>query len=162
MKSKESGHDYEYNIVNKNIRIYASVRDYTFLKYLRLVMKWGMAYSKMTPSELELLLYLYAEGRFTRGDFSEFKKVTGVLSHISVAKLVRDGWIRSWGKTKQTDKELFLPTNKAVALCNRMHKMLLGEEEIPETSRSNPLLKGGDKTFLGLIKKMNKDNRKKG
>ena len=52
---------------------------------------------------------------------------------------------------------------KGKQLINRMYRIMLGQEDIPETERSNHIMKGDtymDKVLSVSIKKLNKDKNR--
>ena len=63
-----------------------------YLKYWRVVRYYIKKKYKLTTAELETLLFLKTEGRFSRDDFQKFNEVIS-WNKDRFEKLRRDGWI---------------------------------------------------------------------
>lgn len=144
--------------------IYFQRETFSFLQYLRVVMHWAKRNSDLTRPQIELLLYLHPIGIFKKQDFTFFCRVVQMNHNGLFAMLVEEGWIEQWRPAKYSKKQaaLYTLTQKAIKLCNRIHKMCLGEEKVPEgtankmTSSERPI----DKYYMNVIKKMNEKNSK--
>lgn len=138
-----------------------SSRDYDFLQYIRPVFKWATENSGLTRPQVELILYLYPKGVFTKKDFYDYHKILGMYQIKTFQMMVKDGFIVTWRPKKRGQKALYSLTNKAKQMCDKMHKFLTGEKEIPINSRNNVLAQDGrpriDNYYMTVIKKMNKD-----
>ena len=136
-----------------------SAREHDFLKYIRIVMKWAKANNPaLSKGDIELLLYLYPKGPFTKYYFKEFYKTLGLYQSKALDKLRIEGYVEDFLGYTGTGRKYVL-THKAKLLCSRMHKMLLGLEEIPTTS-SNKMYDSGkaiDKAYLKVMESMNKE-----
>ena len=80
-------------------------------------------------------------------------------------RLQRDGWIDKVhiGKGRYRDHNKYKVSYKGKMLINRIYKMLIGEESIPESSKRNTILKRKsyiDKVYSQAIKKFNKQKEK--
>lgn len=140
------------------IRIYGE-RDYCFLKYIRVVMKWAVEHSGLSRPEIETLLYLYSKGTFTKQEFFFYYKTVGMTTRWNLDRYITDGWIKQWRTGKRNMEGLFDLTSKAKIVCCKMHKMCVGEMDIPVSRRSNPLNKKKDvkvnAQYTLLFKQMN-------
>lgn len=150
---------------SKPIPRYSSVREYDFLKYIRVVFKWAMSNYDLSRIDLDMLLYLYPEGPFSKSKFSKFHKILGIHSMKTFDELVEKGWLTVW-RPKQTDKHaLYTLTNKGKKLCDRMHKFCTGELKIPTSATANKIAQDGgpriNNYYMNVIKKMNKDRKRK-
>jgi hypothetical protein len=138
-----------------------STRDYDFLQYIRPVFKWATENSGLTRPQVELMLYLYPKGVFKKSDFFEYHKILGMYQSKTFDMFVKDGFINVWRPKKQGHPALFSLTNKAKQICDKMHKFLTGEKEVPVNSRNNVLAQEGGARingyYMNVIKKMNKD-----
>lgn len=142
---------------------YQQTVEYDFLQYIRIVKKWALENHNITTKELDMLLYLNPAGIFTQKDFYFFHKTIGMYGNKAFERLMAEGWISVWRERKNQQKALYTLTTKAKLLCNRMHKMCLGEEDIP-VSRANKMLTSDkviNKYYLEVIKKMKKSDNKK-
>ncbi len=74
--------------------------------------------------------------------------------------------VRSFRGASRGKAEIFILTDKAKMMCDRMHKMLIGDEDIPTNARYNKLAESGGKRinnyYMDIIKKMNKENKGRG
>lgn len=140
-----------------------STRDYDFLQYVRPVFKWATENSELTRPQVELMLYLYPKGVFTKKDFYDFHKILGMYQIKTFQLFVKKGFMTTWRPKKKGQKALYTLTNKAKQICDKMHKFLTGEKEIPVNSRNNVLAREEgvriNGYYMDVIKKMNK-NRK--
>lgn len=140
---------------------YRSKRDYDFLQYIRIVFKWATENYDLTRPELELLLYLYPMGTFTKYEFFQFTKTVSMYQNRLLDKFIDNGYIHIWRTKKGNESRLYALTNKAKTLCSRMHKFCTGEINMPESPRFNNLAKNDDKRingyYMDIIKKMNKN-----
>ena len=132
-----------------------------FLKYYRLVSRWACKTQELQIADLELLFYLDPILYFTIDDFKE-----GTLYYAwdkdRFWRLTREGWIqRSAGR--EGGKFKYKVSQKGKLLIRRIYKMLIGEEDIPETAKRNKIMKRSsysDKVYSQAIKAFNKQNRK--
>ncbi len=133
-----------------------------FLKYYRLVSRWACKEHGLNIADLELLFYLDPLKYFTVVDFKD-----GTLYYSWDPKrfyrLQNDEWITKihHGGGKVGGKSKYTTSTKARRLIGRIYKMLIGKEDIPESTRRNNIMKGGsysEKVLRQAIKKFNKDN----
>ena len=144
---------------------YRTTREYDFLQYIRLVMKWATVNNDLLRGEVELLLYLYPMGTFSKKTFNEFHKTYGMYQMKTFSKMINEGWIVLWRPRKNNETALYALTNKAKTMCSKMHKFCTGELEIPESTVN--ALRKNDKSkpriydyYMDAIIKMNKNRRK--
>ena len=142
-------------------------REYDFLQYIRLVMKWATTNNDLSRGEVEILLYLYTKGTFNKDTFSKYHRTFGMYQMKTFDKFLEQGWIKMWRpKTKKGEAALYVLTNKGKTLCSKMHKFCTGEMEIPET-KANVLSKNNGENprmydyYFDAIKKMNRDRDNK-
>lgn len=141
---------------------YRSRIEYDFLKYIRVVFKWvADNYPELNRPEVELLLYLYGIGAFSKKQFNDYHKLLGLYSIKTLKKFEKDGWIRVWRVRKGREHALYTLTQKAKIMCNKMHRYAAGVEEIPLNPVSNKMDRVDapriNNYYLDMIKKMNKD-----
>lgn len=136
-------------------------RDYDFLQYIRPVFRWATENYGLSRPYVELILFLYPKGVFTQNDFYNFHKILGIYQIKTFKMMLKEGFIVVWRPKKRGQKALYSLTNKAKQMCNKMHKFLTGEKEIPINSKNNILAQEGrpriDKYYIDVIKSMNKD-----
>lgn len=136
-------------------------REYDFLKYIKVIFRWGTKHSGLSRPNLEILLYLYAKGTFTRAELAEYYTTLGVMTRRKWQQWFDDGWFVVWRSSKRNVKGLYDLSSKAKIVCSKMHRMCTGEVDIPVTRRSNPLNKRRDivvnKYYTKLFHKMNRE-----
>lgn len=139
-------------------------RKYTFLKYWRIVRYWAKRKYDITQEDLEILLYLYDEELFTRGQFRKFE---GILSwdRNRFNHLQSKGYIVVWRKKNNPRQaKLYTLSQSARRIVTTLYKKLLQEEHIPENKNNNPIFKGDnymDKVYRKAIQRMNMARERK-
>lgn len=135
------------------------VKELNLLKHYRIIRKWAAKTNSLKEADLELLIYLEATDLFTKQDF---KNGTHAYSWDNRRwnRLLKEGWIVVWRQRNRTTQKyhIYKVSFKCKQLINRMYRIILGEEEIPTTERSNHLMKGktySDKVLATTIKNMN-------
>lgn len=166
-RAKKVGYKDGYgNTIKVNTKIpyprYRSRIEYDFLKYIRVVFKWvADNYPELNRPEVELLLYLYGTGAFSRKQFNDYHKLLGLYSVKTLRKFEKEGWIRLWRTRNGKTHALYTLTHKAKIMCNKMHRFAAGVEEIPDNPVSNAMAREDapriNNYYLDIIKRMNKD-----
>jgi len=135
------------------------IKELNLLKHYRIIRKWAAKTNSLKEADLELLIYLEATDLFTKQDF---KNGTHAYSWDNRRwnRLLKEGWIVVWRQRNRTTQKyhIYKVSFKCKQLINRMYRIILGEEEIPTTERSNHLMKGktySDKVLATTIKNMN-------
>ena len=139
----------------------SDLKELNLLKHYRIIRKWACKTNKLTDGELELLIYLDAIDLFTKQDFK-----TGTYAYSwdnrRWNKLLKEGWIVVWRHRNRTTQKynIYKVSFKCKQLISRMYRIILGEEDIPITERSNKIFKRktySDKVFSHAILNVNKD-----
>lgn len=109
---------------------------YGIFKYYRLVNRYMSARHDLTTPEVELLLFLDAEGKFIREDY-----VTGNFIQTwnpkRWSKLINDGWIVIWRESDYTsrgrglNKNIYELSRKGKLMVRDFYKFVLGEKDLP-------------------------------
>ena len=142
----------------------SDLKDLNLLKHYRIIRKWACKTSDLNDADLELLLYLEALDLFTKQDFK-----TGTFAYSwdnrRWNRLLKDGWIVVWRKRNRTTQKyhIYKVSFKCKQLISRIYRIMLGEEEIPETVRSNKIMKRisyTDKVLAVAIEHVNSDNKR--
>ena len=143
---------------------YRSRVEYDFLKYVRLVFKWAQENYGLTRPRLELMLFLYGTGAFSKKQFSDYHKTVGMYGDKNLDALIEEGWVSVWrpANPKERIHKLYTLSQKAKLMCNKMHKYSCGVEEIPLTPERNILVQNKEEKringyYLDAIKRMNLD-----
>jgi|TARA_R100000900_G_scaffold70219_1_gene55761 hypothetical protein len=142
----------------------SDLRDLKLLKHYRIIRKWACKTSDLNDADLELLIYLDALDLFTKQDFK-----TGTFAYSwdnrRWNRLLKEGWIVVWRQRNRTTQKyhIYKVSFKCKQLISRMYRIILGEEEIPVTERSNKIMKRKsytDKVLAVAIEHVNSDNKK--
>jgi hypothetical protein len=77
--------------------------------------------------------------------------------------LLKDGWIVVWRPRNHTTQKynIYKVSFKCKQLISRMYRIMLGTEEIPTSTKRNPIMKGKTYTDIVLkkaIENVNKNN----
>lgn len=139
---------------------YRTTENYDFLQYIRLVFKYATENYELTRPELEVLLYLYPKGTFTKTRYREYQKTVSMYQIKAFRDFVKEGWIRMWAPAKKGSVTKYCLTQKSRVLCSRLHKMCTGELDIPTSPRSNSLNKKKKRIhqyYLDEMIRMNSD-----
>ena len=132
-----------------------------FLKYYRLVSRWACKTHGLNIADLELLFYLDPIKYFTIQDFKD-----GTLFYSWDKKrfyrLQREEWIEKIhkGNGRLGDHNKYKVSSKGRRLIQRIYRVLVGEEDLPESTKRNKIMKGKsytDKVYRQAIQKFNKD-----
>lgn len=142
----------------------SELKDLNLLKHYRIVRKWACKTCNIKDADLELLIYLEAIDHFTKQDFK-----TGTYSYSwdnrRWNRLLKEGWIVVWRKRNRTTQKynIYKVSFKCKQLISRMYRIMLGEEDIPTTTRSNIIMKKKtyiDKVLSHSILNVNKDKNR--
>jgi hypothetical protein len=137
------------------------LQELNLFKHYRIIRKWISKTCNIKEADLELLMYLDALNLFTKQDFK-----IGVYSYSwdnrRWNRLLKDGWIVVWRKRNRTTQKyhIYKTSFKFKHLLSRIYRIMLGEEDIPETEKSNKIMKRNsymDKVLTVAIKNVNKD-----
>ena len=135
-----------------------------FLKYYRLVSRWACKTHELNIADLELLFYLDPIKFFTVQDFKD-----GTLFYSWDRKrfyrLQNEGWIKKIhdGNARLGEHNKYVVATKGKRLITRIYKILVGEEDLPETTKRNKIMRGesySDKVYRQAIKKFNRDKER--
>ena len=138
-------------------------REYDFLKYIRVAYQWAKKnHPDLSRGDIEILLYLYGCGAFSRKSFSDYHKLIGLYEMKGLKRYVDTGYIKLFRPRKGKEYALYNLTFKAKHMCSKMHRYCCGDEEMPTDAKHNAIAKKekrNDGYYLNIIKKMNKDGR---
>jgi|TARA_R110001606_G_scaffold242535_1_gene390440 hypothetical protein len=115
----------------------------------------------LNNADLELLIYLDCVGLFNRLDF-----IDGSYSYSwdnrRWAKLKEQEWISLFSARNRTTvkSNVYKVSFKGKQLIHRIYRIMLGEEDIPTSTKRNSIMKGKkytDKVLIKSIKNVNND-----
>ena len=131
---------------------------YDYLKYWKVVKQWARAKYNLSTADIEMMLFLYSEGLFTRSQFEEFDEIMS-WNKNRFHQMVKDKWIIKWRERKGKQSTLYELGFSGKRLCTSIYKKLNKEETISEDRRRNPMFNPNteysNKVYRKMIKKMN-------
>tara|TARA_R110000824_G_scaffold210945_6_gene396836 strand:+ start:382 stop:822 length:441 start_codon:yes stop_codon:yes gene_type:complete len=115
----------------------SDLRDMNILKYYRLVRKWACKTYNLKDADLELLIYLDCKKHFTRNEFMD-GAYTYSWDKKRWDRLRQEGWIDTWRNRNRTTMKysVFKTSIKCQQLISRIYRILLAQEDLPQSSRS--------------------------
>jgi hypothetical protein len=137
------------------------IKDLNLLKHYRLIRRWACRNYDLNDADLELLIYFDCMDFFTKQDYK-----IGTYAYSWDNKrwnnLLKQGWIVVWRNRNHTTQKynIYKVSFKCKQLIHRMYRIMLGEEDIPTTARSNKIMKNNTYTDIVLrsaIHNLNKD-----
>ena len=137
------------------------IKNLSLLKHYRIIRQWACKNNGLSNADLELLIYLDCTGLFNRLDF-----IDGSYSYSwdnrRWARLKENDWISLFAKRNRTTTKsnIYKVSFKGKQLINRMYRIMLGEEDIPTSTKRNSIMKGktySDKVLIISIKNVNND-----
>ncbi len=140
------------------------IKDMNLLKHYRIIRKWACKNNNLNDADLELLIYLDCMEYFSKQDFK-----TGSYSYSwdnrRWNKLLKADWIKVWRKRNRTTQlyNIYQISFKGKQLINRIYRTMLGEEDIPTSSRRNKIISGNsytDKVLTTAIYNVNNDKER--
>jgi|TARA_B110000977_G_scaffold198903_1_gene284858 hypothetical protein len=131
-----------------------------YLKYWKVVRQWARSKYNLSTSEIEMMLFLYSEGYFTRKQFEEYNEIMS-WDKRRFENLLREKWIIVWRKRKGRESTLYELGFSGKRLCASIYKKLNKKEMVSEHERTNPIFNldadYSKKVYRKIIKKMNKE-----
>jgi len=117
------------------------LKELNLFKHYRIIRKWVSKTYHIKEADLELLFYLEGIGLFTKQDFKD-----GIHSYSwdnrRWNRLLKEDWIKVFRTRNRTTQKynIYKLSFKAKQLIARIYRIILGEEDIPETTRSNKVM----------------------
>jgi DNA-binding MarR family transcriptional regulator len=121
-----------------------------YLKYWRVVRYYIKKKYNLTTAELEVLLFLKTEGRFSRDDFDTFNEVVS-WDKKRFERLRQQGWIEVFRKKHGKHKALYQLTYKSKRVIASVYSKLNGGT-IPTSVFSSKSYM--DKVYRNLIEQL--------
>ena len=129
-----------------------------YLKYWKVIKQWARAKYNLTTADIEMMLFLYSEGLFTKFQFEEFNEIMS-WDKNRFHKMLKDKWIIKWRERQGRESTLYELGFKGKRVCASIYKKLNKEETIAEDRKNNPMFKRSteysNKVYRKMIKKMN-------
>lgn len=130
-----------------------------YLKYWRVIRYFIKAKYNLTTADLDMLLFLKSEPKFSKDKFDEFNELLS-WDKNRFEKLKQEGWIEVFrlGNKAGQRRALYQLSYKAQRMLTSLYKKLSGEE-IPTSQSSNPMFAKNvsytDKVYRNFILDLN-------
>jgi hypothetical protein len=140
------------------------IKEMNLLKHYRIIRKWACRNNDLNDADLELLMYLDCIDLFNKDDFK-----MGTYSYSwdnrRWNRLLKEDWIVVWRTRNRTTQKfhIYKVSFKGKQLISRVYRMMLGEEDIPTSTKRNSIMKGEtytDKVLITSIENVNKDKNR--
>ena len=138
-------------------------KPHDYLKYWRVIRYFMKRKYGLSTADLDFILFLYQEERFSKDKFREFDKLLK-WDVKRFERLRKDGWITVFRIKRGNRKALYEISHRGKRVADSIYKKLSGEE-IPETRNGNPMFKKNvgfsDKVYRNMIIEMNAATRQR-
>lgn len=159
----------KYN-VDKQPRNFRINREYDFLTYYGLVIKWALRVRpELNESDIKMLLRLYGQENFQKDVFFQvFKILKFGVKFNQKSKLqwfIDKGYIKIVREKTVSAKALYGLTQSCCLFLNKIHKYCCGADKIPHSDMEvkkkdwrtmSPVVKATRKSTLELLAEMDK------
>ena len=140
------------------------LKELNIFKHYRIIRKWACKNNNLNDADLELLMYLEALDMFTKQDF-KIGTYAYSWDNRRWNRLLKEGWIVVWRQRNRTTQKyhIYKVSFKCKQLISRMYRIMLGEEDIPTSTKRNKIMKGRsytDKVLITSIDHVNKDKNR--
>jgi len=129
-----------------------------YLKYWKVIKQWARAKYNLGTADIEMMLFLYSEGLFTKFQFEEFNEIMS-WDKNRFHKMLKDKWIIKWRERQGRESTLYELGFSGKRVCASIYKKLNKEETIAEDRKNNPMFERSteysNKVYRKMIKKMN-------
>jgi len=108
--------------------------------------------------DLELLIFLYSEGRFTKDDFEWYKQIVP-WDNQRFTRLMKEGWVKKWGQNYKHRRAVYELTHRGKTMVARVYRLLLEEERFPDSTATsiNKKKTYTNNRYRKAIRDLNKD-----
>ena len=129
-----------------------------YLKYWKVIKQWAKANYNISSSDIEMMMFLYSEGLFTRLQFDEFNEIMS-WDKMRFHKLLNQKWIIIWREKIGNKSKLYELGFKGKRLVSSIYRKLNMQETISESPYRNNIFrkdtKYSNKIYRKIIKEMN-------
>jgi len=139
----------------------SDIKDLKLLQHYRIIRKWACKNNDLNDADLELLIYLDCIDLFSKKDF-EMGSYSYSWDNRRWNKLIQNDWIVVWRHRNRTTQKynIYKISFKGKQLIKRIYRIMLGDEDIPTSTKRNKIMKGKtyiDKVLQTSIKNVNKN-----
>jgi hypothetical protein len=128
-----------------------------YLKYSRVIFYYYKMKYNLKQSDLDMIIFLYSEERFSKDKFDMFKQVMPWDAN-RFERLKKKGWIDVFRSNFKHRRALYELSYKGKNLVGSLYRKLNGEE-ITTNNQLNPMFKKNvsfsDKVYRNMIVEMN-------
>ena len=156
--------------VDKQPRTFRVSREYDFLTYYGLVIKWALRVRpELNEADIKMLLRLYGQENFQKDVFFQvFKILRYGVKFNQKTKLqwfIDNGYIKVVREKTVSAKALYGLTQSCCLFLNKIHRYCCGAEKIPHSDMEvkkkdwrtmSPIAKAQKKSTLELLAEMDK------
>ena len=138
----------------------SDIKNLKLLQHYRIIRKWACKNNGLNDADLELLIYLDCIDLFSKKDF-ELGSYSYSWDNRRWNKLIKNDWIVVWRHRNRTTQKfnIYKVSFKGKQLIKRIYRVMLGEEDIPTSTKRNKIMRGEtyiDKVLQTSIKNVNK------
>ena len=138
----------------------SDIKNLKLLQHYRIIRKWACKNNGLNDADLELLIYLDCIDLFSKKDF-ELGSYSYSWDNRRWNKLIQNDWIVVWRHRNRTTQKfnIYKVSFKGKQLIKRIYRIMLGEEDIPISTKRNKIMRGEtyiDKVLQTSIKNVNK------
>ena len=138
----------------------SDIKNLKLLQHYRIIRKWACKNNGLNDADLELLIYLDCIDLFSKKDF-ELGSYSYSWDNRRWNKLIQNDWVVVWRYRNRTTQKfnIYKVSFKGKQLIKRIYRVMLGEEDIPTSTKRNKIMKGEtyiDKVLQTSIKNVNK------
>lgn len=112
--------------------------DYDLLENQYVVRKYFQKKHDINLRDLEILLYLYPKGYFSRADYKAYPLH---FSNLRIQVMIRKGHIQVFQEGENMDKHVYSLTQSTKHKVQTYYKLLTGELQIPVIGENNPMIR---------------------
>ncbi len=139
----------------------SDIKNLKLLQHYRIIRKWACKNNGLNDADLELLIYLDCIDLFSKKDF-EMGSYSYSWDNRRWNKLIQNDWIVVWRHRNRTTQKynIYKISFKGKQLIKRIYRIMLGDEDIPTSTKRNKIMKGKtyiDKVLQTSIKNVNKN-----
>lgn len=140
------------------------LQELQLLKHYRIIRRWACRKHNLKDADLELLIYFYDMDLFTKKDYMDGTYAYSWDKH-RWDRLLKEGWITVWRNRNRTTQKynIYKVSFRCKQLIKQIYRIMLGEEDIPTSTKRNPIMKGksySDKVLIKAINNVNKDKNR--
>ncbi len=129
-----------------------------YLKYWKVIRQYYKSKFGLFQADLDVLLFMYSEGYFTRAKFDRYDKILS-WDKERFNRLLREGWFEVFRPKEGNKRIIYQMSDKSKLVVKDIYRKLNGDD-IPMTVCNNPMFKRKvrytDKVYKNMIIEMNK------